>query len=92
MLKTKIFNAAVSLAKKDSVEYLTRLAVATRSGAAEATVSYYFGSMEDLRKKIMEFALDEEIIEILANTQLTKYWERISPALKTRIANHITGR
>lgn len=94
MLKQPILLAAVRLARTQGLRGLTRLQIATAVGCATGTVSWYFQSMEALRGAIIEHAVDNEIIEILvqARAERDPRLGRLSPALKERVANHITGR
>lgn len=94
LLKQTILLAAVKLARTHGLRGLTRLGVAGAAGCGNGTVNYHFKSMDKLRDAVIEHAVDKEIIEVLvqARAERDPRLGRLSPALKERVANYITGR
>lgn len=95
MLKQTILGAAVTLARRLGLSQLTRRQVATAADAGLGTINYHFGNMDGLRDAIVDYAVENEIIEVLVQARAERHPRlvgRLSPALKERVANHITGR
>lgn len=93
-LKQPILLAAVRLARSHGLSRFTRRNVSDMTGCATGTVSWHFESMDALRGAVIDYAVEHEIIEILvqARAERDPRLGRLSPALKERVANHITGR
>jgi len=64
--KESILAAAVDMAKEDSYLRVTRDSVAIRAGVSVGLVSRYFGTMTQLRRDIMRYAVREGLAEIVA--------------------------
>ena len=94
MIKQTILLAAVRLARTQGLRGLTRLKVAEAAECGNGTVNYHFESMDALRGAVINHAIEHEIIEVLvqARAERDPRLGRLSPALKERVANHITGR
>ncbi len=94
-LKATILGAAVSLARKNGLHRLTRLAVANAAECGAGTVSYHFGDMIGLVTAVVEYAVQHEVVEVLAQVRadlpLSQYpsVRRMSAELKARVAAHI---
>jgi AcrR family transcriptional regulator len=56
-MKQAILDAAVQIASRKGFPAVTRIAVATRAGCAEGTVSYYFKTMARLHDAIVREAI-----------------------------------
>ena len=63
--KAAILVHAVELAKEIGYSHITRDGVAERSGVAIGLVTYYFKSMDRLRREIMREAVKLEHLDIL---------------------------
>jgi AcrR family transcriptional regulator len=72
-LKRAILQAAIMLAKQEGFRNISRAAIAKRAGSAEATVSYHFGTMDEMRTAIMAAAIEQEIPEIVAQGLAARY-------------------
>jgi len=90
-LKATILGAAVSVARKNGLHRLTRLDVATAAECGTGTVSYHFGDMDGLAAAVVEYAVQHEVLEILAQARLDKHAAlgRMSAELKARVADYI---
>jgi DNA-binding transcriptional regulator YbjK len=54
-MRNKIWCAAVAVAREPGGFWtITRKTVAERAGCAESLVSYYFGSVEELRSSLLQ--------------------------------------
>lgn len=94
-LKATILGAAVSVARKNGLHRLTRLDVATAAECSTGIVSHHFGDMDGLRAAVVDYAVQHEVIRILAQVRadlpLSKYpsIRGMSEALKERVAAYI---
>lgn len=93
-LKATILGAAVTLARKNGLHRLTRLDIATAAECGTGTVSYHFGDMDGITNAVVAYAVEYEVLEILAQARIDKHpaLGRMSTALKERVANHIVGK
>ena len=64
--KNQILNVAVNMAKDVGYNKVTRDAVAEGAGVSMGLVTRYFGTMKNLRRDIMRFAIRNEVAEIIA--------------------------
>ena len=90
---TRIIARATILARVFGVMAVTRLMIAEDTGVAVGTISYRFGSMKALRDKIVDWAVENEDIKILADALAVRYPKlsrRLSPDLRKRIAAYFT--
>ena len=95
ILKETILREAVNLAKKHGLRAITRLNVANAAGCAVGTVNYHFEAMDLLRLAIIDYAVANEVIEVLAQARAERHPRlngRLTPALKERVAAHIAGK
>lgn len=67
--KPDILEAAVKLASSTGLYLFTRAEVATESGMAESTVSFHFGTMDELRHEVVKRAVNTENLPILADAR-----------------------
>lgn len=65
-LRPTIIAAAARLAQRRGINGLTRQLIACAAGVGESTVSFHFGKMEAMEKAIVEHAVANRIIPILA--------------------------
>lgn len=90
-LKATILGAAVTLARKNGLHRITRLDVATAAECGTGTVSYHFGDMDGLTNAVVEYAVEHEVLEIIAQARVDKHEAlgRMSAELKARVAAYI---
>lgn len=90
-LKSRILVEAVMLATKRGLHRLTRLNVAIAAECGVGTVSYHFGDMDGLTNAVVEYAVQHEVLEILAQARADKHPSlgRMSAALKERVAAYL---
>jgi len=66
-MKDKLITAAVKIAEKTPLYMVTRGAIAKRAKCAPSLVSFYTGTMEDLRASIVAKAVEENNAAVVAN-------------------------
>lgn len=64
--REEILSASVDIAKERGYLNITREEVAERAGVSSGLVTTYFDSMTQLKKELMQRAVDLEILEIIA--------------------------
>lgn len=64
--KEQLLLVAVDLAKREGYTNVTRAAISEAAGVSEALVSHYFGGMNDMKEAIMQEAVQNGVIEIIA--------------------------
>lgn len=91
--KPRILTAAVSLAASRGLHDFSRLDVAVRSRLADATVSYHFGDMDKLRTAVMEHAVKNSVLAIIAQGLVHKHPAALKAprALRERAAKHLAS-
>lgn len=77
--KPQILAAAVSMAKKHGLRNFSREQVAKAAKMAEATVSFHFQNMDNLRRAVVKAAIADEVLPILADARA----DRASSSLYT---------
>lgn len=90
--KPKILDVAVSLAKAKGLKGFSREDIAKAAKVAEATVSFHFGTMAEMRAAIVKHAIANEILPILADVRSSRekgYSGRMPAALVKKVANYI---
>lgn len=92
--KPQILAAALALAKELGLRNFSRADVAVRAEVASATVSYHFGEMTDLRREVVEIAIEKEVLSVLADARADRnspeLFTRMSAELKEKVAAYIT--
>lgn len=90
-LKLTILGAAVGIARQAGLHKITRLEVACAAECSTGTVSHHFGDMDGLRAAVVEYAVEHEVLEIIAQARVEKHEAlgRMSAALKERVAAYI---
>lgn len=63
--KNKVLEAAVELAIEDGYQHIQRDTVAQRAGCATGTVNLYFGTMTQLKRAVMRYAIANEVDKII---------------------------
>jgi AcrR family transcriptional regulator len=67
--KPAILVAAVKLAREQGLHKFSRIEVATEAGVGESTVSYHLGQMPAVRTAVVKYAVEHEIMSILADAR-----------------------
>lgn len=92
--KPEILAAAVSLAKEHGLRNFSRADVAKKAKVASATVSYHFGEMPELVKAVVEYAIENEVVAVLADARTDRasaaLYTRMSAPLKEKVAAYLT--
>jgi AcrR family transcriptional regulator len=94
MLKDEILVCAVAIAKGLGLSAVTRVEVAHVAECAVGTVNYHFDTMDALRNAVVEYAVQNEVVEVIAQARAIRHpaVRRLAPALKERVAAHIAGK
>ncbi len=95
MLKNEIIAVAVRMARTNGIRSLTRDGVAAEAKVGMGTINYHFTDMDGLRAAVVEYAIENEIVEVLAQARAERHSGlkgRLSSALKERVAQHIAGK
>lgn len=89
--KLEIVNAAVHISMSKGFIYLTRAAIAKYLKITETLTNHYFPDFQILRKKVIEIAIEEEILCILATAwiQDEPLLHGLSKTLKNKIKKHL---
>jgi len=64
--KKQILGAAITVAKKQGYDKISRADIANAAGVSEPLISHYFGTMADIRIAIMTEAVRIGVVEIVA--------------------------
>lgn len=82
--------AAIEAAKRHGFLHVTRAQIADQAGCSAALVSRYFGTMPDLRRTIMRYAVKHEVVELVAQGLAAKHPHalRASEGLRQRVAEY----
>jgi len=62
----QILHVATRLAIKYNYKNITRAQIANKIKVTETLISYYFNTMENLRRAIIQNAIENDILEIIA--------------------------
>ena len=89
--KTRIIQAALSVAERDGYSRMTRQAVADEAACSMALVSKYWGTMPQLRRAVMRAAVFGNRPSIVAQGLAVNDPQaiRASPKLKKQAARYI---
>lgn len=66
MSKEHILEVAYTMAQRDGFGTLTRDGVAAEAGVAMGSVNHHYGTMQVLRDAVMQRAVEEENLELIA--------------------------
>ena len=90
-LRDKILATAVQRARHTGLMTFTRKHVADVANCSEANVSYHFGTMKQLRAIVIAYAIEHEVIEVIAQARALRHpaLRGLSAQLKERVAAHI---
>lgn len=64
--RKEIIRAAVALSKKIGYHKINRILLSKEMGVSESLISYYFWPFDKLKKKVLQEAIDQEILDIIA--------------------------
>jgi len=64
--KQQVLGAACAIAREIGYQNLGRPDVAEAAGVSQATVSHYFGTLDNLKALVMDYAVRHEMVEIVA--------------------------
>lgn len=95
ILKDKILHQAVAIARNLGLRAITRELVAEAATCAAGTINYHFATVDALRDAVIDYAVDNEVIEVIAQARAERHPRlkgRLTPALKERVAAHIAGK
>ena len=84
--KNQILNVAVELAKEQGYHKITRDGVAEAAGVSMGLVTRYFGTMLQLRNKVVCYAIKNELLEIVAQCIVNDHpkAKKVSPELRAK--------
>ena len=66
MSKEHILDTAYKMAQRDGFASITRDGVAAEAGVAMGSVNHHYGTMQVLRDAVMQRAVEEEQLELIA--------------------------
>lgn len=86
-----ILGAAVELARRDGYQKITRDAIAEHADVSMGLVTRYFSTMPQLRRDVMRYAVQNSIVEIVAQGMGTQdpHAMKADPVLKQRAIDHM---
>lgn len=88
--KLPILDAAVSVARERGLFSFSRIHVAKAAKVAEATVSHHFGTMKKLRAAVAQYAVDNEVLTLLADASaINRAGVSIPAKVREKIATYI---
>lgn len=82
--KAQLLAHALALSERGDYRRVTRKDVAARAGIAESLVSYYLGTMVEMRRAIMRAAVSRECVAVVAQGLAAKdrYAQRAPAGLR----------
>ena len=88
-----ILQAAIEVAAETSYKYMTRKDVAARAEVTEPLVSFYFKSMDELRRQVMARAIETPTLIILAHGVINRDTQALAApkALRTKALRLLVG-
>lgn len=90
-LKPKILRAAVRLAMDKGLVAFSRADVAKSAKVARATIHYHFLSMDGLRRAVAAYAIEHELLSLLADTRaITRLGITLAVELREKIARYVS--
>lgn len=72
-MRDKILNAAVKIAEKTPLHSVTRGAIAKKAKCAPSLVTWYLGGWDDLRSAIVDKAVAEQNLPVLAHALAARH-------------------
>lgn len=61
-----VLAAAINLATRDGFAHITRDGVAKQAGVGAGTVNLYYGTVPQLKRDVMRFAVRNEVLSVIA--------------------------
>lgn len=91
--KPAILAVAVSMARNKGLEKLSRVQIAAAAEVAQSTISYHFGQMPALRSAVVRYAVEHEILSILADARASResIGVPMSEELRQKVAAYIAS-
>lgn len=86
-----IIEAAVRVAAKRGYQSMQRPDIAEEAGVSQALVSHYFGTLDNLRALVMDYAVRKEVVEVVAQGLgcSNDIARRASPELKKKALKYL---
>ena len=63
---SRVLEAAAFIAQRDGFNNVTRESIAQKAGVSTGTVSHSFGTMIKLKRSVMRYAIQNNILDIIA--------------------------
>lgn len=82
--RAHILETAVDQARIHGYDKITRDGVAAAAGVGDGVVNHHYGTMANLKRAVLDYAVKNEILEIIAQGVAAKDIDGISPALRSR--------
>lgn len=91
--RATILGAAVSLARRTGIDNLTRHKIAHAAETSAGSINYHFETMDGLRNVVMAYAVENQILEIIAQGIVAKHPVALHApeALRKKAARNLTG-
>lgn len=88
-----ILSAAAKLFREHGYDHVTRERVAVAAGVAPALITHHFGTMVAFRRALMRYAVQHEILPIVAHGIVTRHPAAMKAPeeLRRRAAEHIAN-
>ena len=89
--RDQILSAALILAEAQHYADITRDDIAHKAGVSMGLVTHHFGSMVQLRRALMRFAVQQECVPVVAQGLASRdaHALKAPDALKERAARHL---
>lgn len=89
--KGEIIEAGLKLAEEIGVMNINRTNVGKRADVAAPTISYHFGTADQMRRAVMRHALKVKNLKVLADVIVAKdaFAEKIPSAVKAEALGHL---
>lgn len=92
--KQQILDAAIKLAKQVGYHSITRDGVAQELGISHGLINNYFNTIEQLKKEVIKKAIEEQILEIIAQAlgMGDKQILKISKDIKDKVLKFLSNK
>ncbi len=64
--KDKLLREAIKLAVKQGYRNIKREDVAQKAGVSAALINFYYGTIQNLQKEVMRYAVKERVLNLIA--------------------------
>lgn len=90
--KQQILKVAMQMSKRMGYSHITRDGVAECAGVSNALVSYYFDTIDALKKEVLKEAIKLEVVQIIAQgiAQKDPNTAKLPPALKRKVVKYLS--